>query len=218
MTSWQNIAIAQAISVTQGETVTLTLKLVNVGDVALQRVHVQLDPKATPDWIQSEVGTHQTVDMSAKSSVNARPSAMFPITFMVARQAPVNEEVFLSLRVRDGQGSVWTEVIRLEVNPRPKPKKSQLLQNYPNPFNPETWIPYNLKENANVKISIYNSFGQLVRTLDLGFKEADFHTSREKAAYWDGRNDMGEKVSSGLYFYHLRAGSFSQVRKMLILK
>ena len=216
--SWQSIATAQAISVTQGETVTLTLNLVNVGDVALQKVHVQLDPQANPDWIQPEVRTDQTVDVPAKSAGNVRPSAMLPFTFTVDRHAPVDTEVSVPLLIRDGQGDIWNEIVQLKVSPRPKPKEFRLLQNYPNPFNPETWIPYNLKENATVKISIYDSSGRLVRTLDRGFKKADFYTSREKAAYWDGRNDTGEKVSSGPYFYHLQAGSFPDVRKMLILK
>ena len=218
MMNWQSIASTEVILVTQGETVTLTLKLVNVGDVALQRVYVQPEPRSLPDWIQLEAAPHQTVDLSAKSAGNMRPSAMLPFTFTVDLYAPVDTEVSVPLLIRDGQGAIWNKIFQLKVSSRLKPKESRLLQNYPNPFNPETWIPYNLKENANVKVSIYDSSGRRVRTLDLGFKEADFYTSREKAAYWDGRNEMGELTASGLYFYHLQAGSFSALRKMLILK
>jgi steroid delta-isomerase-like uncharacterized protein len=98
------------------------------------------------------------------------------------------------------------------------PRQSLLLPNYPNPFNPETWIPYQLREPTDVVIRIYNATGQLVRTLDLGQREAGFYLGRTKAAYWDGLNVTGEKVASGIYFYQLRAGDFSSTRRMLILK
>jgi hypothetical protein len=218
MTSWQIVAVAQAISVTQGETVTLTLNLVNVGDVALQKVHVQLDPQATPDWIQPEVRTDQTVDVPAKSAGNARPSAMLPFTFTVNRQAPVNDEMSLPLRIRDGQGDVWTKIVRLKVIPWPKPGESQLLQNYPNPFNPETWMPFQLSESSDVSIRIYDASGRLVRTLNLGHKAPGFYETRSAAAYWDGHNDRGEWVGSGIYFYQLITdGTSSAVRKMVII-
>ena len=90
--------------------------------------------------------------------------------------------------------------------------------NYPNPFNPETWIPYRLAEDAFVTLTIYNDSGQVVRTLDIGHQVASIYESRSKAAYWDGRNDLGESVASGVYFYTLTAGDFSATRKMVILK
>ena len=96
--------------------------------------------------------------------------------------------------------------------------KSELLPNYPNPSNPETWIPYRLAEQADVKIQIYNALGQLVRTLSLGNKRAGEYVTKDKAAYWDGRNDKGEKTASGIYFYHLDAGHFKATRKMLVMK
>ncbi len=98
------------------------------------------------------------------------------------------------------------------------PKRSQLLQNYPNPFNPETWIPYQLSEDASVSVSIYDTTGQLVRTLSLGFQSAGFYNSRERAAYWDGRNALGERVASGIYFYQLTTPSFQQTRRLVIVK
>ena len=93
-----------------------------------------------------------------------------------------------------------------------------LLQNYPNPFNSETWLPYFLKEDAEVNIQIYDVNGQLVRTLSLGRKPAGQYLSKDRAAYWDGRNEAGEEVSSGIYYYQIKAGSFSDIRKMLLLK
>ena len=98
------------------------------------------------------------------------------------------------------------------------PAETQLLANYPNPFNPETWIPYRLAEDALVKLTIYDGSGQIVRTLDVGHQTAAVYESRSKAVYWDGRNGLGEQVASGVYFYHLSAGDFSAIRKMLILK
>ncbi len=98
------------------------------------------------------------------------------------------------------------------------PDKTFLLANYPNPFNPETWIPYQLANNTDVKISIYDSEGGLVRRLDFGHQQAGYYTNRSRAAYWDGRNELGDQVSSGIYFYQLRAGDVSPLRKMLILK
>ncbi len=96
--------------------------------------------------------------------------------------------------------------------------ENQLLQNYPNPFNPETWIPFQLAQNASVTISVYNTKGQLIRTIALGNKQAGIYTSKSKAAYWDGRCSLGEKVASGVYFYMLQAGNFTATRRMLIVK
>ena len=93
-----------------------------------------------------------------------------------------------------------------------------LLANYPNPFNPETWIPYQLSESVDVTVSIYSISGSLIRTLALGHQSAGIYQSKSRAAYWDGRNELGERVASGLYFYTLTAGDFAATRKMLIRK
>ena len=98
------------------------------------------------------------------------------------------------------------------------PKKTVLLPNYPNPFNPETWIPYQLSKPADVTLTIYAVNGQLIRQLSLGHQLAGVYQSRSRAAYWDGRNTLGEPVASGLYFYTFSAGDFTATRKMLIRK
>ena len=98
------------------------------------------------------------------------------------------------------------------------PKETVLLPNYPNPFNPETWIPYRLAEDAFVTLTIYDGSGQVIRTLDVGHQTAAFYETRSKAIYWNGRNEFGEQVVSGVYFYHLSAGDYSATRKMLIVK
>ena len=98
------------------------------------------------------------------------------------------------------------------------PDKPALLQNYPNPFNPETWIPFQLAEEVDVSISIYDIGGKLIHFIHLGETPAGVYIARDSAVYWDGRNATGEKVSSGVYFYHLKAGDYSATRRMLILK
>ena len=97
-------------------------------------------------------------------------------------------------------------------------KQTVLLQNYPNPFNPETWMPYILAKDSSVTIRIYTADGHLVRTLPLGHKKQGAYLFRTQAAYWDGNNNEGEAVGSGIYFYELRAGAFSATQKMVILK
>lgn len=98
------------------------------------------------------------------------------------------------------------------------PEKTALLPNYPNPFNPETWIPYQLSETSDVVLTIYASDGNVVRKLDIGRRTQGYYLTRDRAAYWDGQNMMGERVSSGVYFYRLEANNFRAIRKMLILK
>ena len=98
------------------------------------------------------------------------------------------------------------------------PKETVLLPNYPNPFNPETWIPYQLAKRVDVTVLIYSADGKLVRTLKLGQQAAGVYESRSRAAYWDGKNEVGEAVASGVYFYTLTAGDFTATRKMLIRK
>ena len=108
------------------------------------------------------------------------------------------------------------------------PKETALLPNYPNPFNPETWIPYHLAHAADVTLTVYDTKGTVVRQLDLGYQMAGYYTARSRAAYWDGRNDSGELVASGVYFYQLRAGrsglsvphrrDYTAMRRMVIVK
>jgi predicted outer membrane repeat protein len=106
------------------------------------------------------------------------------------------------------------------------PAKTALLPNFPNPFNPDTWIPYKLAQSANVAIQIYDVKGRLIRTLDLGVQSPGVYITKQTAAYWNGRDDAGEKVASGVYFYILQveysnkdgASKFRAIRKMAIMK
>ena len=98
------------------------------------------------------------------------------------------------------------------------PRKTELLANYPNPFNPETWIPFRLAEDAFVTLTVYDGSGQVIRKLDVGYRSAATYENRSNAIYWDGKNRLGERVASGIYFYTLTAGDYSATRKMVILK
>ena len=138
----------------------------------------------------------------------------------------------LELVVTDTQGNIVSEKFNFTVNAANlenavlnvtldsigAPKQNRLLQNYPNPFNPETWIPFQLSEDSPVSVAIYDTTGKLMRTLSLGYRSAGFYQNRERAAYWDGRNALGEPVASGVYFYQLVTPSFQQTKRMLILK
>ena len=97
-------------------------------------------------------------------------------------------------------------------------KRTALLQNYPNPFNPETWIPYHLANDAVVTLSIYEQSGHIVRTLDIGRQVSGVYRDKASAAYWDGFNHIGEPVTSGTYYYQLRAGDYTALRRMVIVK
>ena len=96
--------------------------------------------------------------------------------------------------------------------------ETKLLLNYPNPFNPDTWIPYQLSEGSTVTVKIYDVTGSLIRTVNVGHKSVGYYLTRERAVYWDGRNEKGERVSSGVYFYTLSAGDYTETRRMVVVK
>ncbi|MBM3212260.1 T9SS type A sorting domain-containing protein, partial [Candidatus Poribacteria bacterium] len=123
-----------------------------------------------------------------------------------------------SLYQNDNQPSVMKKINGKFTPLILRPICNELLQNFPNPFNPETWIPYSINEDSEVTIKIYEATGKLVRRLDLGFKPAGSYKTKDKAVYWDGSNDNGEKVASGVYFYNIETANFSITRKMIILK
>ena len=150
----------------------------------------------------------------------------------LTRRSVVRVDDVIELRVTGPNGNAESQTLSFKVTPEDlanavlsvsldgigQPHQNLLLQNYPNPFNPETWIPYQLSEDSSVSVSIYDTTGQLVRTLSLGFQSAGFYNSRERAAYWDGRNALGERVASGVYFYQLTTPSFQSTRRLVIVK
>ncbi|MEW6104246.1 MAG: T9SS type A sorting domain-containing protein, partial [bacterium] len=96
------------------------------------------------------------------------------------------------------------------------PKLSELLQSYPNPANNACYIPFKLAKDANVSLEIYNILGQKVRTIELGQKTKGSYTQRNRAIPFDLKNDNNQPLSSGLYFYKLKADDFSAIKSMVV--
>lgn len=159
-----------------------------------------------------------TVDLSALGNAGA-PS----LSSLDFKDTPTRAEVQAWLReakqVNPKSPEFQRRILELEqLLVALMPQEAALLPNYPNPLNPETWMPYQLSEAADVAIRIYDITGTVVRSLDLGHQRPGFYHSRSEAAYWDGKNTLNERVASGIYFYHIQAGAFSATRRMLILK
>jgi len=132
------------------------------------------------------------------------------------RQGDASLRVTFDIRDRFNRPRRGQDVFRFHFEPRPA--STALLQNYPNPFNPETWIPFELSEDSDVVVTVYDLEGALIRTLLLGEKTVGRYRSRDRAAYWDGANEQGEPASSGVYVYELRAGGYREMRRMVIRK
>ena len=132
----------------------------------------------------------------------------------------IQEQIDLLIATNDRSPAAMRTLVYLQqlLVTETRPEKTQLFANYPNPFNPETWIPYELATDTHVRITIYNTQGVVIRTLQFGHQSAGYYTGRDRAAYWDGRNALGEQVASGLYFYQLETDTMSLMRKMVILK
>ena len=131
----------------------------------------------------------------------------------------IEEQIDLLIATNDRSPAALRTLVYLQqLLATARPEKTQLFANYPNPFNPETWIPYELATDTHVRLTIYNTQGVVIRTLEFGHQSAGYYTDRDRAAYWDGRNALGEQVASGLYFYQLETDEMSSMRKMVILK
>ena len=176
--------------------------------------------------------TARNLRTNAIMTGNVRDGYFAAATADLSRRSIVQVGDSLEVTVTDTTGEIASETFRFTVTPDSlvnavlpvrlnrigTPRQTLLLQNYPNPFNPETWIPYHLSEAAPVTLAIYDMAGQQIRRLSLGVQAAGFYQSRSRAAYWDGRNDLGEQVSSGVYFYHLSTQSEYQIKRMVIVK
>ena len=165
-------------------------------------------------WVERAKVTASDVEAGERFGVSVSLSANHAITGSSLKNGGTGAayiyntfDVALSVEPLGKQVVLWGQI-----------RKNALYQNFPNPFNPDTWIPYQLAEDAFVTLTISDLTGYVVRTFKVGHQPAAMYTSKERAVYWDGRNDTGEPVSSGIYFYHLQAGDFATTKKMIIIK
>jgi len=221
------IALAEAHAVS-GETVTVPLKVNDIrglagGDICitydsavLQAVGVSSDSGILMADNMNEAGIIRIAFANA-GSMDGETLAEIQFSVIADASSPLElkavdlyrpDAMPIDSRKLDGKFVSWAM----------PPEDSALLQNFPNPFNPETWIPYQLKEDSQVTVRIHNLAGGLVRELELGYRSAGVYTNRDRAAYWDGRNASGEHVASGVYFYSIQADDFAAVRKLIVVK
>ena len=201
-TTWAFVVSGDLLETETGVSYTVVAKNRRTGEVATRRVsseHKEFNTVWADLSRQSVIEAGDTLEVILFDDVGNIVSG--PFTQTVDIEDLRNAYLSLPLTVGDVH-----------------PAETILAQNFPNPFNPETWIPYQLEKSADVTLQIYDTSGGIVRTIDLGFKSQGFYMTRSTAAYWDGRNNMGEQVASGVYFYSLQTADFSATRKMLILK
>ena len=155
-----------------------------------------------------------------KNAVDAAPTLLArDMTFTTQQKWNIQSAIveLESTPVRSGVEELVFNLLKA-ILPERLPERTQLLQNYPNPFNPETWIPFELNQDSDVSLTIYDTAGRLVRRLDLGFRPAGTYLRRKQAIHWDGRTQSGEQVVSGTYFYILKTEGDVSTQKMIILK
>ena len=156
---------------------------------------------------------------AAFGGTNSAPGALPPDLASVLTRSEIKQWLHHALQLDRRDPAFQRGLLILEqLLASLPPKETVLLPNYPNPFNPETWIPYQLSKSADVRLNIYAVNGTLVRTLLLGYQLPGYYTDKNQAAYWNGRNNLGEPVANGIYFYQLQTHEISPLRKMVILK
>ena len=203
--------------------------IVNILDIILVAQNLGQKPPSNPRVDANKDGQVNILDLvfvaeRLGEKVAAAPSQ---IEFIKSTVSSVEEIITVQRALRELESvpekshnvKITIQFLRLwlaEVNQ--SVTETRLLPNYPNPFNPETWIPYQLSEAADVSVTIYDIGGRLVRTISVGFKPVGYYLTREQAAYWDGRNEIGEFVSSGVYFLQFVAGDFTATQRVVIVK
>ena len=206
---------------------------VNILDIMQVAQYLREDASVNPQSDVNSDGTIGILDLIAVAQQMDESTASAP-TFITHRGIDMNLAVIDSPKLTPAMIRGWITHAQIENDgsivfqkgianlqrllTSLTPEKTKLLANYPNPFNPETWIPYHLAKPAEVTLTIYAASGKIVRSLVLGHQEVGIYKSRSRAAYWDGRNEVGEPVASGIYFYTLTAKDFTATRKMLIRK
>ena len=197
--------------------------IVDIEDLLLISKRLGQDSRIYPNEDVNNDGYINIIDLLivsvhlGESCYTSAPKSDFTLT--QKHIDSISEWLIEAYRLNDGSKVFQDGITNLEVMLNSVlPAKTALLQNYPNPFNPETWIPYDLAQDAKVDIIIYNLKGETIRELKIGYQNAGSYRSRESAAYWDGRNSAGELVASGVYFYSLNTGKARAIRQMTIVK
>jgi len=183
------------------------LTLVNRGSADLTAVTASIDKSKLPAWLSV-----QCEPRTANIPQGAMARDKLFIVFMV-KEAPVGAESVVPLELRDAIGNTWNYNITVKANSTKQPAADALIGNYPNPFNPDTVISYSLATSRNASLVVYNALGQKVRTIVDGQHEAG-----KFAVKWDGKDDMGRLVSSGVYYCRLMAERFTETKKMVFME
>ena len=203
--------------------------VVNILDIVLVGQHLGQKPPSDPRTDVNNDGQVNVLDLVLVAERLGEKVAAAPIQIdTLASNTFSAEEIIVVRRALKELETIPEESQNVKVaiqflrvwlaNANQNVTETKLLPNYPNPFNPETWIPYQLAEAGDVSVKIYDVGGRLVRTIPVGFKPVGYYLTRERAVYWDGRNEIGESVSSGVYFLQLGIGDFSATRQIVILK
>ena len=164
------------------------------------------DWKSLPDWLSVE-GTLYSIDVEGGEKGNGHLVMVMTVT-----DAPQGAEALVPFTLKDSAGNRWSFTTRVSVEAG-EPVGNALLGNYPNPFNPSTTIRYSLRESSLATLAVYNSLGQKIKTLVDGSQTAGVHTVQ-----WDGRDEEGQRVSSGVYFYRLQSGEYRKTMKMVLFE
>lgn len=222
-----NVSLAEVFGVA-GESLTVPIQIENNYNVGGGDISINYDPKIlravevspnTDTMMMSNVSEPGIIKIAFAGSEGLKSKTLANIKFDVLADEISSltfskVELFtpdiqsLTHKAFDGKFHSWAI----------PPERSALLQNFPNPFNPETWMPYQLKSAGEVNIKIYSASGEVIRELDLGHKSAGLYISKDRAAYWNGKDKFGTSVSSGVYFYSIKSGDFAAVRKLIVLK
>ncbi|MBN1292449.1 MAG: T9SS type A sorting domain-containing protein [Candidatus Latescibacteria bacterium] len=184
----------------------IALSIVNKQGGDLSGVTVTVDSGQLPSWL-TYTETPQTIDVPSSAQEQEKLYLNFEVT-----GAPDNAQADVPLTVTDALGNTWNCTVTVQAESK-APVSWALHNNYPNPFNPTTTINYFLMENQHTKLTVFNAVGQTVRTLVNQPQTAGNHTVQ-----WDGRNDFGHAVSSGVYFYRLEAGNFVKTKRMMLVE
>lgn len=184
------------------------LSVVNKGEEPLHQLGVTVQPEALPDWVKvGEVAPRLGIP------ANSRSTERLLLDIRVEEEGE-GQTFDVPLKLKDGEHRTWTATVLAEVQSG-VPAEYALLQNTPNPFNPNTEICYDLlgDRSYRTRLEIFNDLGQKVRTLVNGAQAAGSYS-----VTWDGRNDQGQQLSSGMYLYRVVSGDFAQTRRMLLVK